>query len=61
MTRLFFLLFSMVATTLMGIAIVVVLTMGLDTLRPILIAAAIGFAFAIPVTWFVAGQITAKG
>lgn len=58
MTRLAMVLFSMIATTLMGVAVVVALTMGMDTLRPILAAAAIGFVAAIPVTYVVASRIT---
>lgn len=57
MTRLMLILFSIASTTLMGIAIVVALTMGLDTLRPIVIAAAIGFIAAVPVSWLVARQL----
>jgi predicted PurR-regulated permease PerM len=41
----------------MGTALVVALTMGMDTLTPILIAAALGFVLAIPVSWLVARQI----
>ena len=57
MTRLTLVLFSMISTSLMGTAIVVALTMGMDTLTPILIAAALGFVLAIPVSWLVARQI----
>ncbi len=57
MLRLASILFSMVATTLAGIAIMAVLVMGYDTLQPILIAAAIGFCLAIPVTWIVTKMI----
>lgn len=57
MTRLMLIIFSMASTTLMGVGIVAALTMGQDTLQPILIAAAIGFIAAIPVSWFVAKQI----
>ncbi len=57
MPRLMMVLFSMIATTLMGIGIVIALVTGYDTLRPILIAAAIGFAVALPVSWFVAAAI----
>ncbi len=57
MTRLTLILFSMISTTLMGTGIVVALTMGLDTLAPILIAAALGLVLAIPVSWLVARQI----
>lgn len=58
MTRLTMILFSMISTTLMGIGIVIALTMGWDTLNPILIAAAIGFVAAIPASYVVAKQIT---
>lgn len=57
MARLMLLLFSIVATSLMGAAVVFALVTGQDTLRPILIAAAVGFVLAIPVSWFVARQI----
>ena len=59
MIRLAMILFSMIATTLMGIAVVASLTMGYDTLRPILISAAIGLVVAIPVTWFVTTKLRA--
>ncbi|PHQ98162.1 MAG: CTP synthetase [Marinosulfonomonas sp.] len=57
MFRLASILFSMVSATLAGIAIVVVLVLGYDTLNPILIAAAVGFIAAIPVTWVLAKKI----
>jgi predicted PurR-regulated permease PerM len=57
MTRLMMILFSMISTALAGSFIVAVLTMGYDTLQPILLAAAAGFALAVPVSWFVAKQI----
>ena len=57
MPRLTPILFSMISTSLMGTALVVALTMGMDTLTPILIAAALGFVLAIPVSWLVARQI----
>jgi predicted PurR-regulated permease PerM len=57
MTRLTLILFSMISTSLMGTALVVALTLGMDTLTPILIAAALGFVLAIPVSWLVARQI----
>ncbi len=58
MTRLMLILFSMASTTLMGIAIVIALTMGLDTLQPILVAAALGFVVAIPVSWLLARRLS---
>ncbi|MEY8883488.1 CTP synthetase [Donghicola sp. XS_ASV15] len=57
MFRLATTLFSLISTTLMGSFIVVVLVMGYDTLLPILIAAAVGFVVALPISWFVAKQI----
>ncbi len=57
MTRLMLTLFSMISTTLMGVGIVIALTTGHDTLTPIVIAAAIGFVLALPVSWYVAKQI----
>jgi predicted PurR-regulated permease PerM len=58
MTRLMLTLFSMISTTLMGIAIVVSLTAGYDTLNPILISAAIGFVLAIPVSYMIAKRLS---
>lgn len=57
MTRLAGIMFSIISTSLMGIAIIVALTTGNDTLQPILIAAAVGFVAAIPVTWIVTKKI----
>jgi predicted PurR-regulated permease PerM len=57
MTRLTLILFSIISTTLMGTGIVAALTLGKDTLTPILIAAALGFVLAIPASWLVARQI----
>jgi predicted PurR-regulated permease PerM len=57
MVRLTLMLFSMVATVLMGIGVVVVLSIGLDTARPIMLAALAGFVLAVPVSWFVTRQI----
>lgn len=57
MTRLTLILFSMISTSLMGTALVGALTMGMDSLTPILIAAALGFVLAVPVRWLMARQI----
>lgn len=54
MFRLAALLFSLISPTLMGVGIVAVLVAGYGTLLPILIAAAVGFVLALPVTWQVA-------
>jgi len=57
MNRLAGILFSLISTTLMGVAVVVALTIGMDTLKPILVAAAIGFVVAIPITWVISKKI----
>ena len=60
MNRLALMIFPMVSTTLMGIAVVVVLTMDIwATGEPILWAAIAGFAAALPVSWWIGRQITA--
>ncbi len=60
MNRLALMLFPMVATTLMGIAVVAVLTMDIwATGQPILWAAVAGFVAALPISWFIGKQITA--
>ncbi|WP_407495406.1 CTP synthetase [Pseudooceanicola sp. MF1-13] len=58
MLRLASMLYSLIGTTLAGSLVVVALVMGQDTLRPILIAAAIGFVAAIPVAYAVAKKLT---
>jgi predicted PurR-regulated permease PerM len=57
MLRLASILYSLIGTTLAGSLVVVALTMGYDTLNPILMAAAVGFVAALPVTWLVAKAI----
>jgi hypothetical protein len=60
MNRLAFALFPMVATTLMGIAVIAVLTMDIwATGQPILWAAVAGFVISIPVSWWIGRQLTA--
>lgn len=58
MTRLMLILFSMISTTMMGVAMVAALTMGYDTLNPLLVAIGIGFVLSLPATWIIAKQIT---
>lgn len=58
MTRLMMILFSMISTTLMGVMIIAALTAGYDTLRPIVIAAVVGFVLAIPVSYLVARRLS---
>lgn len=55
--RLMMILFSMIATTLMGVGVIIALTTGYDTLTPIVIAATIGLLLALPASWIVAKQL----
>lgn len=57
MLRLSLILFVMIATTLMGIAVVAVLAMGMGTGGPILLAAAGGLVISVPVAWLVSRAI----
>ncbi len=59
MLRLAFILHFVIASTLMGVGVVVVLVMGMTGARPIWLAALAGFVLAFPVTWFVTKSITA--
>ena len=58
MFRLASMLFSMIATTCAGIGVIAALTMGYDTLVPILIAAGAGLVVALPATWIVTRKIS---
>ncbi|WP_200833926.1 hypothetical protein [Tabrizicola flagellatus] len=55
--RLMMILFSMIGTALAGSGVILVLTLGYDTLWPIVGAAAAGAALALPVSWLIARQI----
>ena len=57
MFRLASILYSLIATTLAGTAVIAVLTAGYGTLGPILTAAIAGAVVALPVSWFVARAI----
>lgn len=61
MLRLAGILFSLIATTLAGSAIVFALTMGYDTLQPLLVAAACGALAAVPATYVVSKAIVENG
>jgi hypothetical protein len=50
-------LFAIISTPPMGIAVVVALVTGNDTLQPILIAAGIGFVIGFPVTYVVTKMV----
>jgi hypothetical protein len=60
MFRLASMLYSIIGTTLAGTLIIAVLTAGYDTLVPILIAAGVGAAVGVPVSYLVAQAITAN-
>ncbi len=57
MIPLFLILHIVVGATLAGSAMIVALTLGFDTLRPLLTAALIGVLIALPVSWIVAKKI----
>ena len=57
MLRLASTLYSVVGTSLAGACVVAVLTMGYDTMMPIIYAAVTGALVGLPVTWFVAKAI----
>ena len=61
MARLAAILFFVIGTTLAGSFMVAGLTMGYDTTRPIIIAVAIGFLVAIPISVMVAKAIIKNG
>ncbi|MCK0141667.1 CTP synthetase [Aliiroseovarius sp. F20344] len=57
MLRLAAVIYILLGATLAGIFMVAALTIGQDTLQPILWSAMAGFVVALPVSWFVAKQI----
>ena len=57
MFRLASILYSLIATTLAGTAVIAVLTAGYDTLVPIIAAAIAGALLALPVSYYVAREI----
>ena len=61
MMRLASILFSLISTTVAGTLVIVALTMGYDTLLPILAASGIGFVVSLPVAYFVAKAIVDAG
>ncbi|KPP94790.1 MAG: hypothetical protein ACOCYR_05420 [Erythrobacter sp.] len=62
MLKIALVLFPMIATTLMGIAVIAVLTMDLQAgMQPIAIAALVAFVLSVPASWFIARQIPGVG
>ena len=57
MLRLGFILHLFIGSTLAGSAVVAALTMGYDTMQPVIWAAVIGFVAAFPVTYFVTRKL----
>lgn len=57
MNRLMWVLHAVVSTTLMGIGVTAVLAANMQGWKPIVIAAAIGFVVALPVSWLIARKI----
>ena len=57
MLRLRLILHLFIGSTLSGSAVIAALVMGQDTLRPILIAALLGFIAAVPVSYIVAKKL----
>lgn len=57
MNRLMWILHAVISTTLMGIGVTGVLAANMPGWKPIVIAAAIGFIAALPVSWLVATRI----
>lgn len=55
--RLMMILYSVIGTAMAGIGVIAVLTMGYDTLQPILVAAGVGAVLGLPASWAVARQI----
>lgn len=61
MARLFMILYSMIGTTLAGSFMVAALASGMDTLKPIVLAAGLGALVAVPVAWLVARRLAGEG
>lgn len=57
MLRLASILYSLIATTLAGTAVIVVLTLGYVTLVPIVGAAILGAIIALPITYYVSKEL----
>lgn len=49
-----------VGTTFAGSAIVAALSMGFDSAQTLILSGAVGFLAAIPVSWYVAREISAR-
>lgn len=54
---LFLLMYVVLGATLAGSFMIAALTMGMDTMQPVLTSAAAGFVVAVPVAWVIAKKI----
>jgi len=61
MLRLGFILHLFIGSTLAGSCVIAALVIGQDTLTPILVAAALGFVAAFPVTYVVTKKLYENG
>ncbi|MCB1313568.1 MAG: CTP synthetase [Sedimentitalea sp.] len=57
MFRLASLLYTLIASSLAGTGVIIVLVAGYGTLMPILVSAAIGAILALPISWMVARRL----
>lgn len=57
MFNLFSLIYTIAGATCAGIGVVIALSIGQDTLQPILIAAAAGSLVGIAASWVIAGKL----
>ncbi|HFC05618.1 MAG TPA: CTP synthetase [Rhizobiales bacterium] len=58
MGKLALLIYVIVAPTLAGIAMVVVLVIGADTGNPVMLSVLVGALVAIPVSWLIAKKLS---
>ncbi len=58
MTKLVLTMYIIAAPTLAGVAMVVVLAMGLDTGSPVIWSVIVGAVVAIPASWWIAKQLS---
>ena len=58
MTKLVLMMYIIAAPTLAGVAMVIVLAMGLDTGSPVIWSVIVGAVVAIPVSWWIAKQLS---
>lgn len=62
MVKIALVLFPVIATTLMGIAVIAVLTMDIQAgMQPIALAALAAFVLSVPASWFIARQLPGVG